>query len=114
MLQKSHITLSSDATAIVNVTATATDIANVTAPATAAMLIGPTYTTILGPSSKFDELLAMRSQFDSVMASIFLRLHLANPLPLCDRFLRFIVLFFYEKKIMRHFVTDAAMFTLRD
>ena len=34
------------------------------------------------------------------MASIFLRLHLANPRPLGESFLRFIVLcFFYEKII---------------
>ena len=32
------------------------------------------------------------------MASIFLRLHVANPRPLCDRFLRFIVRCFFEEK----------------
>ena len=56
------------------------------------------YTTIGGPSSKFDEFLAARSQFDSGHGDDFLRLHIANPRPLCDRFLRFIVLFFLRKK----------------
>ena len=32
------------------------------------------------------------------MASIVLRLHVANPRPLCDRFLRFIVLCFLREK----------------
>ena len=74
------------------------------------------YTTIGGPSSKFDEFLAGRSQFDSDHGVDFLRLHLANPRPLCDRFLRFIVLCFLrrKKKFMQNIVTDAAMFTLHD
>ena len=68
------------------------------------------------PSSTFDEYLAVRSQFDTDHGVDFLRLHLANQLPLCDRLLRYIVLCFLrkKKKIMRHLVTDAAMFTLRD
>ena len=83
------------------------------------------YTTIGEPSSKCDEFLAARSQFESDMSSICLRLYLANPPPLCDRFLRFIVLCFFTKKgcgissqtrrkNMRHFVTDAALIMLRD
>ena len=73
----------------------------------------PIYTTIGGLSSKFDEFLAGRSQFDSdqIMASIFIRLHVANPRPLCDLF--FYCLLFFTEKIMRHFAIDA-MFTLRD
>ena len=57
------------------------------------------YTTIGALSSKFEEFLAVRSQFESDYGVGFLRLHVANPRPLCDRFLRFIVrCFFYEKK----------------
>ena len=55
------------------------------------------YTTIGEPSSQFDAFLAARSQFDSDRESIFLRLLLAHPLRLCDRFLRFIVLCFLRK-----------------
>ena len=55
------------------------------------------YTTIGELSSKFDEFLAVRSQFDSDHGVDFLRLHVANPRPLCDRFLRFIVLCFFTK-----------------
>ena len=47
----------------------------------------------------------------AIMASIFMRLHVANPRPLCDPFLHFIVLcFLRKKKIMWHFATDP-MFT---
>ena len=62
------------------------------------------YTTIGGPSSKFDKFLAARSQFDAVAIRqrswrrFFYASILPNPLPLCDRFLRFIVLFFLRKK----------------
>ena len=57
------------------------------------------YTTTIGePSSTFDEFLACVRNSTAIMASIFLRLHLANPRPLCDRFLRFIVLCFLRKK----------------
>ena len=34
----------------------------------------------------------------AIMASIFMRLHVANPRPSCDRFLRFIVRCFSRKK----------------
>ena len=52
----------------------------------------------------------------AIIASIFMRIHVANPRPL-DRFLRFIVLcFFYEKKLtMSHFArcdVYAAVFAL--
>ena len=36
------------------------------------------------------------------MASIFMRLHVANPRPFCDRFLRFIVLCFLRKIIINN------------
>ena len=36
------------------------------------------------------------------MASIFLRLHVAYPRPLCDRFLRFIVRWFLRKIIINN------------
>ena len=45
--------------------------------------------------SKFDEFLAALSQFDTDHRVDFLRIHVANPRPL-DRFLRYIVIFFYE------------------
>ena len=53
---------------------------------------GPTPISILGDvsakklSAKCDQILAIRSQFDSDHRVHFLRLHHANPLPLCDRF----------------------------
>ena len=47
----------------------------------------------------------------AIMASIFMRLHVANPRSL-DRFLRFIVLCFFRKKKMSHFASDA-MFMLQ-
>ena len=56
------------------------------------------YTTIGGLSSKCEECLAVRSQFDSDHGVDFLRLHVANSRPLCDRFLRFIVRCFLLKK----------------
>ena len=49
-------------------------------------------------SSKFDEFLPGGRNSTVIMTSIFLCLHLANPRPLCDRFLRFIVLCFLRKK----------------
>ena len=49
-------------------------------------------------SSKFDELLAERRNSAAIMASIFMRQHVANPRPL-HRLLRVIVLCFYEQKI---------------
>ena len=36
------------------------------------------------------------------MASIFLRLHVANPLPLCDHFLRFIFRCFLREKTNKY------------
>ena len=52
------------------------------------------YTTIIGElSSKCEEFLVMRSQFDSDHG-----VHVANPRPLCDRFLHFIVRCFLRKK----------------
>ena len=60
------------------------------------------YTTIGGLSSKFEEFLAVRSQFDSDHGVDFSRLHVANPLPLCDRFLRFIVRCFLRKIIINN------------
>ena len=42
--------------------------------------------------------LAVPSQFDSDHGVDFSRLHVANPQPLCDRFLRFIIGCFYTKK----------------
>ena len=75
------------------------------------------YTTIGEPSSKFAEFLAVQSQFDSdhdfdfstptsCQSTTFVR-------PL---FAFYCTLLYYEnkKKIMRNFVTDTAMFTLRD
>ena len=60
------------------------------------------YTTIGGLSSKFEEFLAVRSQFDSDHGVDFSRLHVANPRPLCDRFLRFIVRCFLRKIIINN------------
>ena len=58
------------------------------------------YTTIGELSSKFYEFLAGRSQFDSDhVVDFFMRLHIANPRPLCDIFFRFIVLRFFTIKI---------------
>ena len=53
-------------------------------------------------SSKFDENLPGPSAPNStaIIAYIFLLLHLANPLPLCDRFLR-LSFVFYNNKIMK-------------
>ena len=52
------------------------------------------YTIIGELSSKFDEFLAGRCNSTTIMAYIFLRLHVANPRSLCDRFLRFFALCF--------------------
>ena len=48
------------------------------------------------------------------MASICMRLHVANPRPLCDRFLRFIVRYFLREKIILVWPTqlDPALRTL--
>ena len=59
---------------------------------------GPIYTTIGGLSSTFDGFLAGGRNSTAIMSSIFMRLHVANPRRLCDRFLRFIVLCFVRKK----------------
>ena len=59
-------------------------------------------TTIGGLSSKFEEFLAVRSQFDSDHGVDFSRLHVANPQPLCDSFLRFIVRCFLRKIIINN------------
>ena len=69
------------------------------------------YTTTGGPSSTFDEFLAVRSQFDSDHGIDF-----SMPTS-CQSatFVFYCTLFFTEKnQIMQHFVTDAAMFMLRD
>ena len=61
-------------------------------------------TDILGElSSTFDEFLAVRSNSTAIMASICMRLHVANTRPLCDRFLRFNYCpFFFTKKIINN------------
>ena len=68
------------------------------------------YTTIGGLSSTFEEFLSARSQFNSDHGVEILRLNVANPRPLCDRFLRFIVrcfvrIFFI---VMRHYISCRA------
>ena len=58
-------------------------------------------------SSKFDEFLVCGCNSTAIMASNFMRIHVANPRPL-ERFLRFIVLCFLRKKlIISHFARDA-------
>ena len=62
------------------------------------------YTTIGELSSTFDVFLTCDRNSTAIMASIFLRLHVANPRPLCDRFWRFIVLCFFTTKINKYCV----------
>ena len=53
-------------------------------------------------SSTFDENLPARSQSNSDHRVIFLRLHLGNPLPLCDPFLRLSFVFYDKKESKNH------------
>ena len=72
------------------------------------------YTTIGGPSSKFDEFLAALSQFDSDHGVDFSTPTSCQSVTLVRQLFAFYCTFFLRKKIMQHFVTGAAMFTLRD
>ena len=74
------------------------------------------YTTIGEPSSKFDEFLDVRSQFDSDHGVNFLYAYMLPIRDLCATAFCILLyfVFYEEKKIMRHFVTDTAMLKLRD
>ena len=73
------------------------------------------YTTIGGPSSKVDEFLAEPSQFDSDHGvDLYTPTSCQSATFVRPLFAFYFTLFFTITKIMRHFVTDAAMFTLRD
>ena len=68
-------------------------------------------------SSKCEEFLTVRRNSTALMASIFLRLYVDNPRPLCEGFLRFIVRFFLRQIIINnaalHFMPRMnAVFTL--
>ena len=48
--------------------------------------------------ANYNDVIGEQPYSTAIMASILLRLHVANPRPLCDHFLHFIVLCFLRKK----------------